>query len=349
MVNDYMDEHGAIDPLGSLPDDHSQGMEHLGLKWQRIVVSPEQIQGTTLHLTGEQRHYLGRVLRLGEGDGFIALDGRGGCWLVRWIPQSAQGEVLRSLILAAELLVSVVLVAALPKGTGFDEVVRQATELGVTCIVPVISDRTLLHPSPQKLQRWRRLAQEAAEQTERAWVPTIVEPQSLMAGLDGWRNGWRDGLTGRECQGASQEVGQGVSYGVSQDVGQEVGQGVSQDVSQGISYGASQGTSQGVNEGERNNQGRTDTVTRPHFFCVTRRSAPHLLTCLRSWREGGGMGKNCPVVVAVGPEGGWTEVEVEGAIARGFQPVSLGPRILRTVTAPGVALSLVAAMVEESH
>jgi len=42
----------------------------------------------------------------------------------------------------------------------------------------------------------------------------------------------------------------------------------------------------------------------------------------------------------IGPEGGLSEAEVEAALAGGFAPLSLGPRILRTETAPVVALSL---------
>jgi 16S rRNA (uracil1498-N3)-methyltransferase len=52
------------------------------------------------------------------------------------------------------------------------------------------------------------------------------------------------------------------------------------------------------------------------------------------------------LIIATGPEGGWTEQEVENAIASGFQPVSLGRRILRAVTAPIVALSIVTAACE---
>jgi 16S rRNA (uracil1498-N3)-methyltransferase len=52
------------------------------------------------------------------------------------------------------------------------------------------------------------------------------------------------------------------------------------------------------------------------------------------------------MAIAIGPEGGWTDKEIESAINAGFQPVSLGRRILRAVTAPIVALSLVAATCE---
>ena len=52
------------------------------------------------------------------------------------------------------------------------------------------------------------------------------------------------------------------------------------------------------------------------------------------------------MVLATGAEGGWTDAEIERAIAAGYQLVSLGSRILRAVTAPLVALSLVGAACE---
>jgi 16S rRNA (uracil1498-N3)-methyltransferase len=55
------------------------------------------------------------------------------------------------------------------------------------------------------------------------------------------------------------------------------------------------------------------------------------------------------IVIATGAEGGWTTNEVENAIAAGFQPVSLGKRILRAVTAPIVAVSQISAIIEMSR
>jgi 16S rRNA (uracil1498-N3)-methyltransferase len=50
--------------------------------------------------------------------------------------------------------------------------------------------------------------------------------------------------------------------------------------------------------------------------------------------------------IAIGPEGGWTPAEVDAALAAGYQAVSLGPRILRAVTAPLAALAIIAAHFE---
>ncbi|MEB3336403.1 MAG: RsmE family RNA methyltransferase, partial [Leptolyngbyaceae bacterium] len=152
---------------------------------QRLAIAPTQIQAQQIILTADQQHYLSRVLRLRDGDLFIAMNGQGQWWLVELQGQSSEvrGHILESIAVETELPATITLLVALPKGNGLDEVVRQATELGVTCIMPVISDRTLLQPSPQKLERWRRIAQEAAEQSERQVVPTILEPISFAESL----------------------------------------------------------------------------------------------------------------------------------------------------------------------
>jgi 16S rRNA (uracil1498-N3)-methyltransferase len=54
-----------------------------------------------------------------------------------------------------------------------------------------------------------------------------------------------------------------------------------------------------------------------------------------------GEGKILPVVLAIGPEGGWTEAEISAATAAGFSEISLGAAILRTETAVCAALAAV--------
>lgn len=243
---------------------------------QRLVIAPSQLQDQEILLTTQQQHYLSRVLRLRSGDRFIAMDGQGQWWLAVLVHSKAQ--ILETISVQTELPVSITLLVALPKGNGFDEVVRYCTELGASCIVPVISDRTLLHPSPQKLERWRRIAIEAAEQSERQIVPTILDPQTFVAALS-------------------------------------------------------------------SNFSNTLPVYNKKYICVARGDSLCLIDCLQ---DKGQIIKNKgqTIVIATGPEGGWTETEVERAIAAGFQLVSLGRRILRAVTAPVVALSLVAAAFE---
>lgn len=232
------------------------------MELQTLAIASTQLQNEQILLTPEQQHYLGRVLRLREGDRFVAMDGQGKSWLATISADHAR--IIESIVVESELAVAVTLILALPKGNSFDDVVRCCTEIGVSCIIPTISDRTLLQPSPQKVERWRRIATEAAEQSERGIIPTILEPMTFVAALK-------------------------------------------------------------------------STATQ-RYICVTRREALHLKSVLDPTAS--------EIAIAIGPEGGWTPQEVEEAIASGFQPVSLGRRILRAVTAPIVAMSLVAAAVD---
>jgi 16S rRNA (uracil1498-N3)-methyltransferase len=230
---------------------------------QRLIITPEQIHADRIQLTAPQLHYLSRVLRLQSGQQFIAMTGQGKTWRVEL--DTDRANILELLVVKSELAVPVTLAIALPK-TGFDDVIRQVTELGVACIVPIISDRTLLNPSASKQARWHKIIEEAVEQSERAIVPTIVEPIT-----------WKQ-------------------------------------------YLASSSPSQN------------------RFIAWERGDSPSLLTSLNQ-----SVGE---LEVAIGPEGGWTEAEVTAAIKAGYQAVSLGPRILRAVTASVAVMAIVAAQID---
>ena len=232
----------------------------------RLVITPEQKQDRDLALNPEQQHYLLRVLRLGNGDRFIAMDGVGHSWMAEIADKSA--KIIESVDIYPELPVNITLITSLPKGSGYEQVVRCCTELGVSTFLPVISDRTILKPSVNKVQRWRKIATEAAEQSERQIVPTILPPVA-----------WAEAIA------------------------------------------------------------TTEHLTQDKYICVARGEQPSLWSCLsqRSPQK---------IVIATGCEGGWTDGEIAKAIAVGYQPVSLGNRILRAITAPIVALSQAVALLE---
>lgn len=242
---------------------------------QRLAIALSQIQEQQILLSSEQIHYLGRVLRLQSGDRFIAMDGRGQWWLAAFQGAEAPAQLLEPIPIQTELPIGITLLAAPPKGSGFDEVVRQATELGVSQIVPILSDRTLLNPSPQKQERWQRIAQEAAEQSLRQVIPQLSPPLTFVEVL-------------QSC------------------------------------------------------------TSEQRYICVPEAEV-HLLNIVLPTAEGSiAMAAGRSLAIATGPEGGWTAAEVEQAVQAGFQPVTLGRRILRAVTAPVVALSLVAARLESA-
>lgn len=79
------------------------------------------------------------------------------------------------------------------------------------------------------------------------------------------------------------------------------------------------------------------------FICVARSSAQRsLLTALHTQSRS----PQSHWMIAIGPEGGWTDEEKSLAIAAGFEPVSLGDRILRAVTASVAAMAIAAAVWE---
>lgn len=74
----------------------------------------------------------------------------------------------------------VVLVQCVAKGDKMDTIVRQAVEVGVSAIVPVMGERTIVRLDGRKRaergERWRRVAKAAAEQSHRAFVPEVTDP-----------------------------------------------------------------------------------------------------------------------------------------------------------------------------
>jgi 16S rRNA (uracil1498-N3)-methyltransferase len=258
---------------------------------QRIAIAPSQIHDNDIALTPAQQHYLTRVIRLQTGAQFEVIDGSGKLYVAEIDCHSDRlrqrdrshpsGTTIAHIItivasdiepLASSASPAISLICALPKGNNFDDIVRACTELGVNTIYPAISDRTLLNPSPQKLQRWRKIAQEAAEQSERLLLPTIAEPQSL------------------------------------QTIFSQL------------------------------------PIDSTKYLCEARGDRPHLLQCLQA--QTSTHSTHSQITIAIGPEGGWTPSEIDRAIACDFQLVSLGQQILRTITAPIVALSIVTATID---
>ncbi|MGI6358097.1 MAG: 16S rRNA (uracil(1498)-N(3))-methyltransferase [Bacillota bacterium] len=162
----------------------------------------------------------------------------------------------------SESPLEIYLYQALPKGDKMELIIQKATELGVKEVIPLLSARVVVKwrhsAGEQRLQRWQRIAEEAAKQSRRSTIPTIRQPLPL-----------------RELPPDSGRL-RLVAW-------------------------------------EEAKQPLADLLTQHQPQAVE---------------------------VVVGPEGGldWDEAEFLAGI--GFQSVSLGPRILRTETAPLALLSV---------
>ncbi len=121
-------------------------------------------------------HHLRDVLRLAAGEEIIVVAG-GVASRVRLteVGDSVTGARIEDL--PAQSLPRVTLVQGLAKGEKMDDVVRQVTELGVSRVVPFAAERSVVKLDAAKAsaraERWRRIAAEAAQQSQRVDVPEI--------------------------------------------------------------------------------------------------------------------------------------------------------------------------------
>jgi 16S rRNA (uracil1498-N3)-methyltransferase len=128
-------------------------------------------------LPPDEANHLTRVLRLGAGDEVAVFDGRGHEFRAN-VTSAAREivdvELLDPIVPAAEPRVPLTLVQAILKGDRMDEVIRDATMMGVTAIEPVITARTIARRSGRETERWSRVAISSAKQCRRATVPPIA-------------------------------------------------------------------------------------------------------------------------------------------------------------------------------
>jgi 16S rRNA (uracil1498-N3)-methyltransferase len=217
-------------------------------------------------LEGSAANHIMRVLRLRDGDPLTLFDGRGGEYGARitgFRKDSVQVEVREHRDIERESTLDLTLAQGISRGERMDWVMQKATELGVTRIIPVITERTMVkldeRQSGRKVEHWRSIVISACEQSGRNRVPDVAAPCAFHEVL-------------RE--------------------GEAVG-------------------------------GATKLLLSP----AGKLNARDLALSGRA-------------TLLVGPEGGLSPDEQELAIGAGFQPVRMGPRVLRTETAAIAALAI---------
>jgi 16S rRNA (uracil1498-N3)-methyltransferase len=137
----------------------------------------EERIGDEAVLRGERAHQIANVLRLAPGEVIaIIFDGVEAITVLDSItPDEVRGHVREKRKVAdTELGHELTLALPLLRGERSEEVVEAVTQLGVTAIVPFVSERSVVRTlSEKKLERWRRIARESAETARRGRVPTI--------------------------------------------------------------------------------------------------------------------------------------------------------------------------------
>ncbi len=143
-------------------------------------------------LARDDHHHLVRVLRLAGGEQVVAADGAGRWCLCRFAGDRAgperslepEGDVVNEPATARPLTVAFAPV----KGDRPEWVVQKLTELGIDRIVPLRTDRSVVHwegdRGTKAVARLTRVAREAAAQSRRVWLPEITEVATLTSFAD---------------------------------------------------------------------------------------------------------------------------------------------------------------------
>jgi 16S rRNA (uracil1498-N3)-methyltransferase len=152
----------------------------------RLYTDQALTDGTAVALHGAQAHYLRNVLRLGPGARVALFNGRDGEWWGEIENLGKQGGAvnLTERRRAPHLEPDLWLAFAPLKRARIDYLVEKATELGVSAMLPAMTERTIVERL--NLDRLRAHAREAAEQTERLTLPEIREPAPLRDILANW-------------------------------------------------------------------------------------------------------------------------------------------------------------------
>lgn len=224
---------------------------------------------TTLALPEAAAHHAARVLRLGIGDAVTLFNGQGG-EVAAVIATIGKRDVEVRLgahhAVERESPLTVTLVQAVSSGDRMDHTVQKAVELGVTRIVPVESERSVVRLKGERARkramRWQQIAISACEQCGRNRVPEVAAPRSL----DAWL---------------------------------------------------------------------AEAATTPLRWMLS----PEAAVAVRTLAP-----PEHPIEILVGPEGGFTDTENVVAQRAGYQPVRLGPRVLRTETAAPALLAVMQAL-----
>ena len=139
--------------------------------------------GDVVALPPDEAEHITRVLRLKAGDALRVFNGHGGEFdaVVAEAGKRGVSVQLRGVVQPApEPRVAITLAQAVLKGDKMDDVVRDATMLGVAAIQPVITARTEVSRASlargNRRERWERIAVSSVKQCGRATVPSIAEP-----------------------------------------------------------------------------------------------------------------------------------------------------------------------------
>jgi len=163
----------------------------------RFFLPPGAIQADSILFPSDNVHQIFHVLRLRTGDLVTVLDGLGWQYRVELTVVSRQnvsGRVLEKAVISDEPPIHLSMFLCLTQREKFEWMLQKCTEVGVSEFTPVLSSRSLVQAAESlenKLPRWQRIIQEAAEQSGRGRIPLLnqlLDFSSVLASTRGQFN-----------------------------------------------------------------------------------------------------------------------------------------------------------------
>ncbi|MEA4848549.1 MAG: 16S rRNA (uracil(1498)-N(3))-methyltransferase [Clostridiaceae bacterium] len=157
----------------------------------RFFIKKQDIFEGRIILSGEDARHISKVLRLQTGDKIVLCDGEGTDYIAA--VESMDKDTIRAFVLDKEASkgepgIDVVLYQGIPKSTKMDVIIQKCTEMGIKRIVPVSTVRTVVRLESEKderkkVERWTKIAEEAAKQSGRGIIPVVDMPVTLQQAL----------------------------------------------------------------------------------------------------------------------------------------------------------------------
>lgn len=154
----------------------------------RFFAQREAFSDKTVTISGEDALHISRALRMKKGEPLTVSDGAGidfDCEISEIAQKTVLLNILRSYPSPSEAAVEITLYQGVPKAGKLDYIVQKATEIGVARIVPVLTRRCVgVLEKDAKLDRLRKIALEAAKQSNRAAVPEVTAQISFSQAVE---------------------------------------------------------------------------------------------------------------------------------------------------------------------
>ena len=133
----------------------------------------------TVEISDLEHHHLRNVLRLKQNEVVQIIDGKGGVYSAKVDRISVESTTVQIIEQTAAMRTSekktpfLMLFQGIPKNDKMELILQKTTELGVSQIVPMITERTLQKPSEKRVKRWHRIVISATKQCKSLWLPEL--------------------------------------------------------------------------------------------------------------------------------------------------------------------------------